>query len=108
NAQLDKLHKPAPLAAAPELPKGIVLAAENGKEKLNLLPNQLVYLESVGNYVDVYWLNLMFPQNTVLRSTLKEMEVALHEHPKFFRCHRAFIVNLKAVHKTEGNARGYQ
>lgn len=108
NAQLDKLHQPAPVGAAPTLPKGITLTSESGKDKLSLLPNQLVYLESVGNYVEVYWLNLMFPQKAVLRNTLKEMEAALQEHPQFFRCHRAFIVNLKAVNKTEGNARGYQ
>ncbi len=108
NAQLDRLHQPAPAAAVPELPKGVVLISETGKDKLSLLPNQLVYLESIGNYVDVYWLNLMFPQKAVLRNTLKEMEAALHDHPQFFRCHRAFIVNLKAINKTEGNARGYQ
>ena len=108
NAQLDKLHQPAPVTAPPTLPNGIVLTAENGKDKLSLLPNQLVYLESVGNYVEVHWLNLVFPQKTLLRSTLKEMETALADHPQFFRCHRAYIVNLKAVQQTEGNARGYQ
>ncbi len=108
NVQLDKLHQPPLVDAPPTLPKGIVFTAENGRDKLSLLPNQLVYIESVGNYVEVHWLNLVFPQKTVLRSTLKEMEVALLDHPPFFRCHRAFIVNLKAVQKTEGNARGYQ
>lgn len=108
NAQLDKLHQPALVAAPPALPRGVVLTSENGKDKLSLLPNQLVYLESVGNYVEVHWLNLVFPQKTILRNTLKELDVALAEHPQFFRCHRAYIVNLKAVHKTEGNARGYQ
>ncbi|MBC8153486.1 MAG: LytTR family transcriptional regulator, partial [Bacteroidetes bacterium] len=108
NAQLDRLHRPAPVPAAPVLPKGVELTAENGKDKLSLLPNQLIYLESVGNYVEVHWLNMVFPQKTMLRNTLKEMERALRDHPQFFRCHRAFIVNLKAVNKTEGNARGYQ
>lgn len=108
NTQLDKLHQPALPDAPPTLPKGLELTAENGRDKLSLLPNQLVYIESVGNYVEVHWLNLVFSQKTMLRSTLKEMEVALLDYPQFFRCHRAFIVNLKAVQKTEGNARGYQ
>ena len=111
NAQLNQLHKPAPVVgqpAEPELPRGILLTGENGKERLSLLPNQLIYVESVGNYVEVHWLNFMFPQKTVLRSTLKDIEVALAEHPPCFRCHRAFLVNLRAVSHTTGNARGYQ
>lgn len=76
NAQLDKLHQPAPAPTGPTLPQGVMLTAENGTEQPRRLPNLLVYSESVGNYVDVHWLNLMFPQQTVLRSTLKDMEAA--------------------------------
>lgn len=110
NAQLDHLHaQPRQLThpAEPELPKGVLLTGEGGKDRLSLLPNQLIYVESVGNYVEVDWLNFMFPQKTVLRSTLKEVESSLTDHPQFFRCHRAFIVNLRAVSHTTGNSRGY-
>ncbi|QKZ15795.1 LytTR family transcriptional regulator [Spirosoma sp. KUDC1026] len=108
NAQFDQLHVPVVPAAEPELPKSILLVSETGNERLSILPNQLLYVESVGNYVEVYWLNFMFPQKTVLRSTLKTVEAALADHSQFLRCHRAFIVNLKAINHTSGNARGYQ
>ena len=108
NQQLDRLHEVQPMPAEPQMPESISLASENGKEQLSLLPNQLIYVESVGNYVEVHWLNFMFPQKTVLRSTLKDVEAALRNQPQFFRCHRAFLVNLKAINQTEGNARGYQ
>ena len=107
NAQLDRLHQPAPNPIIPEILKGITLKSDTGKESLNLLPNQLLYAESVGNYVEVHWLNFMFPQKTVLRSTLRAVEDALTDQPQFFRCHRAFLVNLKAISHTTGNARGY-
>lgn len=107
NTQLDRLHQPASAPAIPEIPKGITLKSDTGKESLNLLPNQLLYVESVGNYVEVHWLNFMFPQKTVLRSTLRAVEDALTDQPQFFRCHRAFLVNLKAISHTTGNARGY-
>ena len=107
NAQLDRLHQPAPAPAIPEIPKGITLKSDTGKESLNLPLNQLLYVESVGNYVEVHWLNFMFPQKTVLRSTLRAVEDALTDQPQFFRCHRAFLVNLKAISHTSGNARGY-
>ena len=127
NQQIDQLHHGNPDAGPPagsgqavpgkltgnvpaeaELPRGIVLTGESGKERLSLLPNQLVYVESVGNYADVYWLNFMFPQKTVLRSTLKDIEAAVCHDPQFFRCHRAFLINLRAVSHTTGNSRGYQ
>ena len=115
NQQIDQLHHgnvPGKLTgnvpAETELPRGIVLTGESGKERLSLLPNQLVYVESVGNYVDVYWLNFMFPQKTLLRSTLKDVEAAVAHDPQFFRCHRAFLINLRAVSHTTGNSRGYQ
>ncbi len=107
NTQLDKLHQPAPAPEVPDSPKGISLKSDTGKESLNLLPNQLLYVESVGNYVEVHWLNFMFPQKTVLRSTLRTVEDVLTDQPQFFRCHRAFLVNLKAISHTTGNARGY-
>ncbi|WP_317166355.1 LytTR family DNA-binding domain-containing protein [Spirosoma agri] len=43
-----------------------------------------------------------------MRSTLKGIESALGQHPQFFRCHRAFVVNLSTVVHADGNARGYQ
>lgn len=88
--------------------KPLVLSSESGKERLTLQPEQLLFVESVGNYVEVHWLNRNEVQKTVLRSTLKEVADALRTYPQFFRCHRAFLVNLKSVHQTEGNARGYQ
>ena len=86
----------------------IVLTSENGKDQLTLPPDQLLYIESIGNYIEVHWLNLSQPQKTVLRSTLKEIADLLQAYPHFFRCHRAFLVNLRAVSHSEGNARGYQ
>jgi DNA-binding LytR/AlgR family response regulator len=110
NAQLDALHTAKNLKEIPpdvSPPKGILLTGESGKDRLSLLPNQFIYAESVGNYVEVHWLNFMFPQKTVLRSTLKDVEAALANDPQFFRCHRAYLVNLRAVSHSTGNSRGY-
>jgi hypothetical protein len=86
----------------------IVLSSENGRDKLSLTTGQLRYVESVGNYVDVYWLHTGVLQKTILRRTLKEIEATLASYPDFLRCHRAFLVNLRAVSHADGNARGYQ
>ena len=100
-------------ASTTKIPGTILLTSENGKERLSLQPDQLLYIESIGNYVEVHWLNGTQPdrrtaQKTVLRSTLKEMAERLAPYPQSVRCHRAFLVNVNAVSQTEGNARGYQ
>ncbi len=104
-------HETGPLTAVttqPDVPEKIVLTSENGRDRLLLAAEQLRYVESVGNYVDVYWLNAGVVQKTVLRATLKDVAALLIPYPAFFRCHRAFLVNLTAVTHTDGNARGYQ
>ncbi len=93
---------------APDRPVGITLVSSVGKDRLSLQPDQLLAIESVGNYAEVYWLNSGELQQTTLRLTLKEAETALAGKGSFFRSHRAFIVNLQAVVHTTGNARGYQ
>ncbi|GAB3546633.1 LytR/AlgR family response regulator transcription factor [Spirosoma fluminis] len=108
NTQLTKLQETKSATGLVQEQELIHLASENGKDKLSIHPDQLIYVESVGNYVDVHWVNLTIPQKAVLRNTLKDVEASLANHPQFFRCHRAFLVNLRGICKTEGNARGYQ
>ena len=121
NAQLLNTQLSAPVATTrpetellpagvtqPGRPEKIALTSENGRDRLLLAAEQVRYVESVGNYVDVYWLNARVLQKTVLRATLKDVAALLAPHPAFFRCHRAFLVNLNAVTHTDGNARGYQ
>lgn len=86
----------------------ISLVPSIGKDRLTLQPEQLLAVESVANYVDVYWLNGSALKKTTLRLTLKDVETAVANYSSFFRCHRAFVVNLDAVQHMTGNARGYQ
>jgi len=88
--------------------KPVLLTSDSGKERLSLQPDQLLCVESVGNYVEVYWVDGGQAQKTTLRATLKDIADTLAGYPQFLRCHRAFLVNLNAVRRTEGNARGYQ
>ena len=103
---LAETHLSGPVVPPPAGP--ITLESDSGKERLSLQPDQLLYVESVGNYVEVHWLNGTQPQKTVLRSTLKDVADKLSGYPPFFRCHRAYLVNLSAIRHTDGNARGYQ
>lgn len=62
------------------------------------IPN-LLYIESVGNYVKVVQLHEGKVVTHMLRATSKQMEEKLSNYPTIVRCHRAFLVNLQQVEK---------
>lgn len=78
------------------------------KESMRLKPDNIVYIESEGNYVNVYYQQDDKIMHKLLRSTIKQMEGSLQTYPTFIRCHRAFIVNTNYISDTKGNAQGYQ
>lgn len=78
------------------------------KESISIRPEDILYMESEGNYVNVHYRQdekVIYKQ---IRSTIKQMEETLQNHPMFIRCHRAFIVNINYISNAEGNAQGYQ
>jgi DNA-binding LytR/AlgR family response regulator len=84
----------------------IVLNAVRGKDVLSVGVNDVLYLAADHNYIDVHYLDL---EGKVLqkrlRSTIKEMEVELRKYPMFFRCHRAFLLNIHQAEAIVGNAK---
>lgn len=84
----------------------LVLVSENDNEKLQLTPDELLYITSADNYVAVNYRINDSIKKTLLRGTLKKIDQQLH-HPNILRCHRSYIVNLKQLVNITGNARGY-
>ena len=68
-------------------------------ESITLSITDLLYIESVGNYVKVYHLCNNEVCGDMLRATSKQMEETLKDYPTVVRCHRAFLVNLAQVEK---------
>lgn len=69
-------------------------------ETVRLQASNILYIESVGNYVKVCYLDDgSMPTIQTLRATSKYMEEALKEYSMIVRCHRAFLVNLQQVEK---------
>ena len=84
----------------------IVLRGDNQKEELVLFPNDLFFISSADNYVQIRYLQEGVQKSMLMRSTLKKMEEQLAPASSFFRCHRMYIVNLKLVSTVTGNAQG--
>lgn len=87
----------------------ITLIAENEKDMLTLTEQQLSYIETEGNYASIYYFNDDEDlKHELLRSPLKRLQEQLARSPAIFRCHRAFMVNLKHIENVKGNAQGYR
>lgn len=67
------------------------------------VPN-LLYVESVGNYVKVIQLHEGKVMSDMLRATSKQVEEQLRDYPMVVRCHRAFLVNLQQVEQIVAKA----
>ncbi|NDV60099.1 LytTR family DNA-binding domain-containing protein [Bacteroides sp. 519] len=78
------------------------------KESISIKPEDILYIESEGNYVNVHYRQGDKATYKQLRSTIKQMEESLKNYSMFIRCHRAFIVNINHISSTQGNAQGYQ
>ena len=96
----------SPTEEIKEIPK-LVFIAENEKDKTELFPDQLLYIESADNYSNIVFTEEAKVKKQLIRSSLKRMESQIKDE-NILRCHRTFIVNLKNVKNIEGNAAGYK
>jgi hypothetical protein len=86
----------------------VSLIAENEKDTINLIINDLLYIESADNYSNiVFWKNNKI-EKVLLRGALKRFEQQLAHYSFIQRCHRSYIINLEQVEHISGNAQGYR
>ncbi len=78
------------------------------KESLNFRVNELLFVSSDGNYVEFFLQNDREARKIPIRNSITNIEQQFRNIPHYFRCHRAFIVNMKSVVSKKGNALGYQ
>lgn len=86
-----------PKEALDEQPSDSLTLTGTTSEKIALNISDLLFIETVGNYVKVCHLRNGQVRTDMLRATSKQMEDDLHHYPMIVRCHRAFLVNLAQV-----------
>jgi DNA-binding LytR/AlgR family response regulator len=99
---------PAPPTEKKNDLSAIELTGDYQGEKIILLPEELCFISAANNYVKVYFIKKDKVAYSILRMTMKKVEEVLQAWPGFFRCHRAYIINLDKVQHVEGNAQGYK
>jgi len=87
---------------------GLITLTGSTKESITVKPENIVYIEATGNYVNVHYKHDDTHTYKLLRSTIKQAEESLQNQPEFVRCHRAFIVNADKIYHVTGNAQGYK
>jgi hypothetical protein len=91
------------------VPDAIVeIVSENKKENFNLKVCDILYITSADNYVEVYFLDEGVVKSKLIRTSLKSARENLKLYTAFYRCHRAWIVNLDQVKRVTGNSQGYR
>ncbi|MBR6212056.1 MAG: LytTR family transcriptional regulator [Bacteroidales bacterium] len=94
------------IAADSVEPSSEVMLSGTTSESVTLNVHDLLYAESVGNYVKVCYLREGKVCSDMLRATSVQTQESLKAYPMVVRCHRAFLVNLVQVERfvpNEGN-----
>jgi len=86
----------------------ITIRAENPKDNLQVLPQNIILLKAAENYVEVYLFQNSKIECKLIRTTLKSAHDDLKTFSQFYRCHRTYIINLEKVERVTGNAQGFR
>jgi hypothetical protein len=86
----------------------LLFVGDYQNERVELFPDDLYVITSASNYVKLFHLQKEQLVYSMIRSTLKKAEETVLAEPNFFKCHRAYIINLDKVVHVQGNAQGYK
>ena len=85
-----------------------VILHGDSRESLIVNPQDILYVESVANYLNIVYFNDSDLCQKRLRCSLKDTEDALDAFPFLVHIHRAFLVNINFITQISGNAAGYK
>ncbi|MDA3953185.1 MAG: LytTR family DNA-binding domain-containing protein [Bacteroidales bacterium] len=80
--------------------------ADNKKDFIEFNINDFYFIESSGNYVEIYLLNEDKIIRKTYRSALKRALDFFNNTTEIVQCHRAFIVNTNKIISAKGNSQG--
>ncbi|GEM_PF-4567035 len=84
----------------------LILTGENQGEKLELFYENLLAVQALDNYVNVFWEDDEQLQSTLLRNTLTNIADQVSDAVYMYRSHRSWLVNVQRVARVDGNAQG--
>ena len=83
-----------------------ILEFETDKfNKVRLSAEKIVYVEALGNYLNIFYRDNEFTKITV-RETLSNMEQKLENVKQIYKPHRSYLVNLQDIENVTGDSQG--
>ncbi|WP_375561598.1 7TM diverse intracellular signaling domain-containing protein [Bernardetia sp. OM2101] len=87
----------------------ISILTENKEEDFKVEADNLLYIQTADNYLEIFFLENQSISKKLIRNTLKSIsEMLENDFPQFFRCHKSYLINLHQVKHISGNAQGYK
>ena len=86
----------------PVSPEHIALTCLNNDENLELLRNELLYVQAVENYVEIFYID---SKKNKFSKTFRQTLMRIHQQAPFLaKCHRSYLVNLDSIKGIQGNS----
>ena len=85
----------------------LTITGENNKVILAINYDQLLYVKSSGNYLDIFYLNGENKSKELVRASLKELESKITDS-SIVRIHRSYMVNKHRISSFKKNRKGYK
>lgn len=90
-----------------EKPSIINIKSQSVYETLSLPVQDICFIKSDGNYIEVFqYVDGEIKKHTI-RNTLKDVEIQLADYANIIKTHRSYLVNIPHVDTVRGNAQGY-
>lgn len=86
----------------------INIPTNNKNEALQLDISTFLFAKAEGNYVDIFTRTSKGLGGETYRLTIQKLEIILSNYPFILKTHRSYIVNMKNISTTSGNARNYR
>ncbi len=84
----------------------LVLNGENNKVVLAIKYNQLLYIKSAGNYLEIFYLKGEKSNKELIRMSFKELDGIIQD-PRIVRIHRSYMVNTAHINAVKKTKKGY-
>jgi DNA-binding LytR/AlgR family response regulator len=86
--------------------KTVIIRDDSGVEKLILAIDNILYIKSANNYVEILYIENEEPTKTLIRNTIKNLETYFRDLP-IIRCHRSFMINTKKIESARKTSSGF-
>ena len=94
--------------STPSESKPIAINSQATSNTMEVDLEDLLFIMADGNYVEYHLRSNGSVKREIQRNTLTNIERQLSDYDFLFRSHRAYLVNLKKIKESNGNAQGYQ